>query len=137
MIKIRPHHLLCIQAYIGKGYSKEFVENMNLVVNNLKGNKGQTIKIVDTTDDICFKCPNNIGGSRCEHDTKVLSMDAKVIKYLELKAGEYTYKSLLKRLEQKLTKEIFQDICSECEWYDMGMCKKLIGEEKIRPRKKN
>lgn len=30
MFKIRPHHLMCMQAYIGKGYSKDFIENMIL-----------------------------------------------------------------------------------------------------------
>ena len=59
MLDIRLHHLLCMQAYIGKEYSEEFVENMNFVVNNLKTDKTQTIKIVDTTNDICLKCPNN------------------------------------------------------------------------------
>ncbi len=132
MLNIRPHHLLCMQAYIGKGYSEEFVENMNLVVDKLKKNKSQTIRIVDNTDDICLKCPNNVGESKCKYNTKVLSIDEKVRKYFELEAGEYTYEYLLEKLKQKLTVEIFQDICSNCEWFDMGMCKKFIGQKLIK-----
>ncbi|NLP46906.1 MAG: hypothetical protein GX347_07710 [Epulopiscium sp.] len=40
MLHIRPHHLLCMQAYIGKGYSPEFVEKFNK----------------ETFDYICSEC---------------------------------------------------------------------------------
>ena len=36
MIKLRPHHLLCTQGYSGKGYSREFVENMTEIVKSIK-----------------------------------------------------------------------------------------------------
>ncbi|MDD7224175.1 MAG: DUF1284 domain-containing protein, partial [Lachnospiraceae bacterium] len=32
MITLRPHHLLCTQGYSGKGYSDDFVENMDKIV---------------------------------------------------------------------------------------------------------
>ena len=36
MIKIRPHHLLCMRAYIGNGYSEEFKIEMEKVIKELK-----------------------------------------------------------------------------------------------------
>ena len=39
MIKLRPHHLLCTQGYSGKGYSREFVENMTEIVKSIKNEK--------------------------------------------------------------------------------------------------
>lgn len=39
MIKLRPHHLLCTQGYSGKGYSREFVENMTEIVKSIKNKK--------------------------------------------------------------------------------------------------
>ena len=41
MIKLRPHHLLCTQGYSGKGYSREFVENMTEIVKSIKNEKVQ------------------------------------------------------------------------------------------------
>ena len=57
MIKLRPHHLLCTQGYSGKGYSKEFVENMTEIVKLIKNEKVQ-VQLIFSEDDICSKCPN-------------------------------------------------------------------------------
>lgn len=50
-IKLRPHHLLCLLTYIGKGYSTAFTANYDAAVKKLKENN--TIEIVAGPDDIC------------------------------------------------------------------------------------
>ena len=52
MIKLRPHHLLCTQGYSGKGYSREFVENMTEIVKSIKNEKVQ-VQLIFSEDDIC------------------------------------------------------------------------------------
>lgn len=118
-ICLRPHHLMCIQSYIGKGYSEEFVKNMDVVVGSLIENVDQTIRLVEGNDHICNHCPHNIHGVKCESDDKVITMDKKVLKYLEITPGEYTYSYLLNRLKEKLNEEAFKDICGDCEWYNL------------------
>lgn len=54
MIKLRPHHLLCTQGYSGKGYSREFVENMTEIVKSIKNEKVQ-VQLIFSEDDICSK----------------------------------------------------------------------------------
>jgi hypothetical protein len=62
MITLRPHHLLCIRNFIGKGYSKDFVDNMKSLINTLEENPNQKVLIKSGLDDICKKCPeNNLG----------------------------------------------------------------------------
>ena len=34
-LHLRPHHLLCLQTFVGRGYSKEFVEHMTIVKRQL------------------------------------------------------------------------------------------------------
>ena len=69
MIKIRPHHLLCMRAYIGNGYSEEFKIEMEKVIKELKvyneflksdnlNNDIKKVNIVFNTDSLCEKCPN-------------------------------------------------------------------------------
>lgn len=118
-ICLRPHHLMCIQSYIGKGYSEEFVKNMDIVVGSLRENADQTIRLVEGNDHVCSHCPHNIGGTKCKSDDKVIAMDRKVLKHLEITLGEYTYSYLLNRLKEKLTDEAFKDICGDCEWYEL------------------
>lgn len=45
MIRLRPHHLLCTQGYSGKGYSTDFVDNMNAVVHRLRHVPGEKIRL--------------------------------------------------------------------------------------------
>jgi uncharacterized protein len=51
-IRIRPHHLLCMLTFVGKGYSPEFVANFERIA-RLIASRDQTIEIVFAPDDIC------------------------------------------------------------------------------------
>lgn len=57
-MKLRPHHLMCIQSYVGKGYDEDFVKVMDKITYELRNNKEYLINIVFSTDDICVACPN-------------------------------------------------------------------------------
>ena len=89
MIKLRPHHLLCTQGYSGKGYSREFVENMTEIVKSIKNEKVQ-VQLIFSEDDICSKYPNLSENNICKSDT-VNIIDNKVIKYFELEEKIYEY----------------------------------------------
>ena len=114
MIKLRPHHLLCTQGYSGKGYSREFVENMTEIVKSIKNEKVQ-VQLIFSEDDICSKCPNLSENNICKSDT-VNIIDNKVIKYFELEEKIYEYESLIRYIKSHITKEIMDDICGNCEW---------------------
>ncbi len=49
--RLRPHHMLCMLTYAGKGYSPAFTANMTVVVGRIAG--GEPIEIVSGPDDIC------------------------------------------------------------------------------------
>ncbi|QQY79948.1 GMP synthase-like glutamine amidotransferase [Keratinibaculum paraultunense] len=118
-ICLRPHHLMCIQSYVGKGYSEKFIENMDTVVENLKENPNQIIRIVKGNDHICNYCPHNLHGVKCESDDKVNIMDKKVLEYLNIAPGKYSYSELLNRLKEIRNEEVFKNICRDCEWYTL------------------
>lgn len=124
MIKLRPHHLLCTQGYSGKGYSREFVENMTEIVKSIKNEKVQ-VQLIFSEDDICSKCPNLSENNICKSDT-VNIIDNKVIKYFELEEKIYEYESLIRCIKSHITKEIMDDICRNCEWYSISKCKKRM-----------
>ncbi|WP_439343967.1 DUF1284 domain-containing protein [Vacuolonema iberomarrocanum] len=50
-IRVRPHHLLCLLTYSGKGYSPAFIANYDAIAARLS--KGEDIVIVCGPDDIC------------------------------------------------------------------------------------
>ena len=88
MLKIRPHHILCMRAYSGNGYSEEFKIKMEgiikeikaynefLQVDNLK-EKIKEVELVFYTDSICEKCPNKLDENLCSSQEKVNLLDLK------------------------------------------------------------
>jgi hypothetical protein len=50
-VRLRPHHLLCLLTYVGKGYSPAFIAHYDAVVARLA--LGEEIEIVAGPDDIC------------------------------------------------------------------------------------
>jgi hypothetical protein len=123
MLVLRAHHLLCIQGYVGNGYNREFVYNMNRVIKALKYNP--YIKIIAKTDVICSACPHNTINSLCEDEYKVSYLDNEVLKLLGINSNSvFHYKSILKILKEKLDRENFIRICSNCGWFSQGYCEK-------------
>lgn len=129
-MELRPHHLLCTQAYSGKGYNTEFIENVNHLVQILRNDKEASVNLVFSTDDMCIKCPRKKGIKKCKDDYKVKVLDKKVIEYFNLEEKEYNYHQITKEINSKITVDILDDICSTCEWYSISACKRIIcGEE--------
>lgn len=125
MIKLRPHHLLCFQGYIGKGYSEEFVENMNRIMEELS-RENSIIKLVFSTDDICSRCPNKLWENNCEDNKKIEEMDRKVIEYFKLDEKTYKYDEIINSIYKIIDDGIMEDICSSCSWYKYNYCKNKL-----------
>jgi len=126
MIRLRPHHLLCTQAYSGKGYNAGFVENMSAITNHLRINADAVIGITLSTDDICSKCPLMIAEDECKTNEKVKRYDSKVVRHFNIEEKSYVYHEIVNEIKAKITPEILEDICGDCGWYPMGECKRSI-----------
>jgi hypothetical protein len=50
-IRLRPHHLLCVLTFVGRGYDEAFTANLAAIVERLDG--GTEIALVEDADDIC------------------------------------------------------------------------------------
>lgn len=118
-IKLRPHHLLCIAFFKGKGYSDEFVSNMTSIVSALKENKDTPISLISGEDDLCAHCPNNQNGI-CTDDDKSSRYDQLTLSALGIDTNPdsaITY-SILRALADKriINCGKRENICGDCEW---------------------
>ena len=124
---MRPHHLLCTQAYRGRGYSREFTENMTKVVKRMREDDNFTLKLVSGTDQICLACPNKVREHVCLDDEKVLSFDKKVMEMFGLEYGkEYNYRELTEKIDSSLDEKGLFEICGTCSWYETMRCRDYI-----------
>ena len=116
---IRPHHLLCLQFFEGKGYSKEFVENMTDVHRALHSDNPSVV-IADGVDDLCDKCPNNENG-KCVKESSLCENDKRTLKALNIKVNDrMKWNSINRKVKEKiLDKHLVKEVCRTCRWSDI------------------
>lgn len=122
ILKIRAHHLLCMQGFQGYGYSEDFVDNMQQVIKHINSSPEQKIEIISDCDIICSKCPYNkkeVCTKNSDSAAKLKDMDMNVLKKLELKKSEkIKSKDILSLIKTKLKKSDIENICKDCSWKD-------------------
>ena len=119
-MKLRPHHLLCIQKYTGKGYDAPFAANMEKIIRRLKADPGQLIRLVEGRDDVCATCPHMVDG-RCASQAKVTHMDQGVLGACGFSPGERSsWRALARTAREKIFQtEEFERICGDCQWIEL------------------
>lgn len=133
VLKLRPHHINCLFFYEGKGYSKQFVENMNCIVEHLRNNSGQMIVLEKQNDRLCGACPN-LKENICISSDKIGSLDQATLENYGLKEDEiYSFQEIKEKIYKNYSSETFHLICNRCEWYKSGVCteEKIKGQQQI------
>lgn len=132
MLELRPHHLNCIFFYRGKGYSKDFVKNMDQIIALLRENPLIQIKLTKTNDILCSHCPQKTEDI-CHSLDHIRQLDENTLKEYSLDTQTtYTFKELSAKLYHPLDIKKFEQICQSCEWYRQGVCSKETIEEQSK-----
>lgn len=115
-IRIRPHHSLCIQFFVGEGYSREFVQSMSRVIQILH-TENPIIELSDKCDVVCGNCPNNINGN-CLAEQKVSDIDKRCLAEYGLAVGDKIRWHDLEILAyQKIIRQhLLPSVCRNCQW---------------------
>ena len=123
MVRLRPHHLLCVLTYVGRGYSPAFTANMTAVAERLGA--GEDIELVAGPDDICAPL---LGGSdpHC-HRVSVVERDRAAARDLsgllglDVRTGAHLVLDgdLVTRLRAAFASGTTRSACTGCEWVDL------------------
>ena len=118
-IKLRGHHLLCLQGFQGYGYSEDFVSNMTRI-NELRKANECIISLTNEPDDICFSCPN-LKNNLCENEIQnsiIVKMDNEVLSKLNSNK-EHNSIDLFDEVASKFNSlKSVENICNGCKWTD-------------------
>lgn len=118
-IRIRPHHILCMRFFEGKGYSPAFVENMT----RLKQQLEQSDAVVELTGDcdmVCAACPNR-RQTWCVAEHQVRTYDDAMLLYCGLSRDTpYRWAQLQALASEKILQAgRLPAICADCQWYEI------------------
>jgi hypothetical protein len=136
-LRLRAHNLLCIQGFVGKGYSPAFVANMTRVVDSLE--EDPEISVVGATDALCSACPHladngcTLHGEGTEYG--IVHQDRDVMARLGIADGEtLLWSEILSRIRARIEPGDLDSICGTCPWLPMGHCKEGLSRLRRRPR---
>ena len=125
MMILRPHHLLCLQKFIGHGYSRQFTSHMLSLVRELKSNPETLISLTCKCDHLCSACPNR-QNENCTSSEKVLRMDLSVLDVCQFQPEKEQSWLFLSNAAKDLILETeeFDNICGQCQWF--SLCKNIV-----------
>lgn len=125
-ISFRPHHFLCTLGFQGVGYSSDFVENYQQIVDAIQKDEELPIQVVIRKDSICSVCPHQrVEG--CAVEEKIQGLDARHAQILRLKQGDIlSWAEAKQRLKDYMTLDEFHQACSGCEWKELGACETAL-----------
>jgi len=119
-LKIRAHHLCCIQGFQGYGYSPIFVANLKAVISDIKAFPSRPLELVSECDVICESCP---GKKECtaQESTisgRIKSMDFAVMEKLKIKEGTIMEADkAFSLINSQLTNASeINEVCGPCKW---------------------
>lgn len=122
-VRLRPHHLLCLLTYVGKGYSAAFTANYDAIA--VRISDGEDVVIIAGLDDIC--APLLAGAEPHCHRDSVIERDRLALRDLgELlesrpRLGQHVVlvPSLLKQMREAFAAGRTRTACVGCEWHSL------------------
>lgn len=130
-VRLRPHHLLCMLTFVGKGYSPAFVTNYRRLAGRLSA--GETIEIVSGPDDICApllsdEAAHCFGVSVAGRDAAALEDIAGLLgREVEIGMAIAPDPALFKKLRDAFSAGVTRSACAGCEW--SSLCDRIAGED--------
>ena len=120
MIHLRPHHALCLQTYVGKGYSDAFAKNMTQISEKLAQRPAQLVHFNLGADEICQACPHLQNGV-CSKEASCAELDRLAWDAMALGCGEVlTWAEATQLVEQNLLRTgKFHQLCDGCTWEEL------------------
>lgn len=135
-IRLRPHHLLCLLTYVGKGYSPAFTANYDVIAGRLS--RGEDILIVSGPDDICAPLlgepePHCWGESVVERD-RLAAQDVGDLLARPIKPGIRIDldAQTLARMREAFSAGLTRNACHGCEW--AGLCSQVAASSYLDTR---
>lgn len=122
-LKVRAHHLLCLQGFQGYGYDDDFVDGMIGFLKAYESDPNLEFEVTADVDTICAPCPHRddqVCRKDPDADHRIKETDRKTLAKLGLVAGARgPARDLIKHVNVTLKSVAdVTEICGTCLWTD-------------------
>lgn len=123
VVRLRPHHLLCMLTFVGKGYNAAFVANYTAIARRLS--EGEEIEVVSGPDEICRPLLNDPEAHCREHGVATRDeLAAKAVARLlgrSVRPGDRLRlsRALVGRLREAFKEGTIRTACRGCSWSNL------------------
>lgn len=132
MIELRPHHLLCMLTFAGKGYSERFVDKFRSVAAQI--NNGAFIRIVPGPDELCACVVADDAEPHC-FKASVTARDKAAAADVGNQLGFAIEPGVVFRLSKNdiarmhswFRNGVIRRACTDCQWHDL--CTELAADQ--------
>lgn len=115
----RAHHFMCIATYRGKGYSADFVENMNRVWAAAKAGEVGVVQATAEADPICGACPHlqdTADPVSCRFHASISSRDRKMIAAMGWEENQQvSFADVMDDVHAR-HRDLMDKVCTGCDW---------------------
>lgn len=122
-VELRPHHLLCLRFFIGRGYDDVFSARMAALQQELWERPERMVLFAQGGDGLCAVCPHRAGNA-CS-SPKPSRYDETILRIMDRQIGEAAPFAVWEKLmEERILKPgRLSEICGDCEWW--GICEPM------------
>ena len=123
IVRLRPHHLLCILTYAGDGYSPAFIANYNRLTDRIAG--GADVGIVEGPDDLCApilgEANAHCRGASVAGRDRLAARDVGALLAVPIEPGRKLALDArtLQQLRAAFTSGRLRAACEGCQWSDL------------------
>ena len=134
-VRLRPHHLLCLQNFRGKGYSPAFVRKITEIHELLlhpaptrqSSKPPVTIQLVEGADTLCNSCPHCADGQCTSSGPS--HFDALVLKQTGMSFGQILPLGIHSPKIPQVSEALLDRCCPGCTW--LHFCKKICAQDSL------
>lgn len=122
-VRLRGHHLGCVQGFQGYGYDGPFTDRMTVLAATLRGDPTHPVRVAAADDDVCGPCPHR-EGDRCVRtpaaQRAVDAHDRAFLAALGLAPGQATSVAAVNaRIDaDPAVRAALRSACRRCPWTD-------------------
>jgi hypothetical protein len=117
VIKLRGHHLICLQFFHGGGADAGFDENLRETLR--RAEKSEMVEVCQGPDDICHKCLH-LNDKQCGYeknsDAEIREMDLYALQLLNLMEKSWVVWSEISGKMPFVFNKWSERYCGGCDW---------------------